>query len=136
MKPRPARRKRARTVTAEGASLRDMDEFSADIRNLAKEGQAVLEQARTETSGRASSSLIHGDKQRAVLMGLIAGVGLDPHEAPPAASLQIITGRARLYTADGAAEWLLGDGDLVPIPQTRHGVDTLSDTVLLLTVSL
>lgn len=112
-----------------------------DIRNLAKEGQALLEQARNESSGRSSVSLVHVDRQRAVLMGLTAGSGLSPHEAPPAATLQCVTGHVRLYltdgaTEDGTTEWLLEDGDIVAIPQARHGVDTISDSVILLTVSL
>lgn len=107
-----------------------------DIHNLTEEGQALLEQARLETSGRSSISLIHSDKQRAVLMGLTAGNGLSEHDAPPAASLQCITGHVRLYLSDGSQEWLLKDGDIVPIPQARHGVDCISDSVVLLTVSL
>lgn len=113
-----------------------------EIHSLMKEGQALLEQARTETSGRASNSLIHGERQRAVLMGLTAGSTLAEHDAPTAASLQVVTGHARLFIAgddagDGAApEWLLEDGDLVAIPQARHGVDAISDTILLLTVTL
>ncbi|MDO5504282.1 MAG: hypothetical protein Q4G67_14040 [Actinomycetia bacterium] len=107
-----------------------------EIRSLAKEGQALLEQARTQTSGRSSSSLVHSDRQRAVLIALTSGSGLSEHDSPPAATLQVVSGRARLYVADDGPEWLLDEGDLVPIPQERHGVDALSDTVLLLTVSL
>lgn len=114
-----------------------------EIRSLVKEGQALLEQARTESSGRASLSLIHGEHQRAVLMGLTAGSQLAEHESPTAASLQVVRGHARLFLAaddTGGSptppEWLLQDGDLIEIPQARHGVDALSDTILLLTVTL
>lgn len=109
----------------------------AEIRNLNTEGQALLAQARMETSGRASVSLVHDEKQRAVLMGLTAGHGLAEHEAPPAATLQCVTGRVRLYVAgEDGPEWLLDAGDIVAIPQARHGVDVVSDSVVLLTVSL
>lgn len=112
-----------------------------EIHSLVKEGQALLEQARTESSGRASTSLIHGKNQRAVLMGLTAGSTLAEHDSPTAASLQVVTGHARLFIAGddasgGGPEWLLEDGDLVAIPQARHGVDAISDTILLLTVTL
>lgn len=107
-----------------------------ETRNLVKEGQALLEQARNESSGRSSVSLVHVDRQRAVLMGLTAGNGLSPHESPPAATLQCVTGHVRLYVEGGDEEWLLEDGDLVPIPRARHGVDAISDSVVLLTVSL
>jgi quercetin dioxygenase-like cupin family protein len=114
-----------------------MDESLDDIRSLTREGQALLEQARSETSGRSGATLVHGDRQRAVLMGLTAGSGMAEHDAPPAATLQVVAGRARLYVAgDGGTEWLLDEGDLVTIPQSRHGVDALSDCVLLLTVAL
>jgi len=114
-----------------------MDGHLDDIRSLAEEGQALLEQARTESSGRASVMLVHGDRQRAVLIGLTAGSVLAEHDAPAAATLQLVLGHARLYVAEeDRVEWLLEEGDLVPIPQRRHGVDALSDSVLLLTVAL
>ncbi|MCA1780721.1 MAG: LuxR family transcriptional regulator [Dermatophilaceae bacterium] len=114
-----------------------MDESTDQIRNLVTEGQALLEQARGETSGRSSASLVHEDSVRAVLMGLTAGTGLAEHDPPAGATLHIVTGRARLFVADeGGQEWLLGDGDHVAIPHARHGVDALSDTILLLTVAL
>ena len=111
-----------------------------EITSLITEGQALLEQARTETSGRAGTSLIHGEHQRAVLMGLTAGSHLAEHEAPKAASLQVIAGRARLYvtgeSSESAREWLLEQCDLIEIPQARHGVEALSDSILLLTITL
>lgn len=114
-----------------------MDAHDDDIRTLATEGQALLEQARGETSGRSSVSLVHEDRVRAVLMGLTAGAGLAEHDAPPGATLQVVTGRARLYVAGGEdREWLLEEGDLIAIPHVRHGVDAVSDSVLLLTVAL
>lgn len=114
-----------------------MDEHTDRIRNLHTEGQALLEQARGESSGRSSVSLVHEDHVRAVLMGLTAGTGLAEHDPPDGATLHIVSGRARLFVAgDGSQEWLLEDGDHVAIPHARHGVDALSDTVLLLTVAL
>ena len=113
-----------------------MDAQNDDIRTLATEGQALLEQARGETSGRSSVSLVHEDRVRAVLMGLTAGAGLAEHDAPPGATLQVVAGRARLYVAADDREWLLEEGDLIAVPHSRHGVDALSDSVLLLTVAL
>jgi quercetin dioxygenase-like cupin family protein len=114
-----------------------MDVQDNDIRTLAAEGQALLEQARGETSGRSSTSLVHEDNVRAVLVGLTAGTTMSEHDAPPGATLQVIAGRVRLYVAaDGDREWLLEQGDLIAVPHARHGVDALSDSVLLLTVAL
>lgn len=114
-----------------------MDSHSDGIARVVEEGQALLELARNESSGRASTMLVHGDRQRAVLIGLTAGSALSEHEAPPAATLQMVLGRARLYVTGGEeGEWLLEQGDLTPIPQSRHAVDALTDCVLLLTISL
>ena len=114
-----------------------MDEDLDDIRSLTVEGQALLEEARGEMSGRCGRSLVHEDSIRAVLMGLTAGSLMAEHDAPAGATLQVVSGRARLFVAEDAdREWLLEAGDLVAIPHARHGVEAMSDSVLLLTVAL
>lgn len=114
-----------------------MDELTDEVRNLPTEGQSLLEQARGETSGRCGRSLVHEGSIRAVIMGLTAGSRMAEHEAPAGATLHVVSGRARLFVADEPArEWLLEGGDLVAIPPARHGVEALSDAVLLLTVAL
>lgn len=114
-----------------------MDEDLDDIRSLTVEGQALLEEARGESSGRCGRSLVHEGSIRAVLMGLTAGSQLAEHDAPAGATLHVVSGRARLFVAEDAGrEWLLEGGDLVAIPHARHGVEAMSDTVLLLTVAL
>lgn len=53
------------------------------------------------------------------------------HDAPPAATLHVVTGQVRLHTDDH--EWLLSSGDLVRIPPQRHGLQALADAAVLLT---
>lgn len=114
-----------------------MDEHPDDVRSLTVEGQALLEQARGETSGRTGRSLVHEGSIRAVLMGLTAGSEMAEHDAPAGATLHVVSGRARLFVAEEPGrEWLLEAGDLVAIPHARHGVEAMSDSVLLLTVAL
>ena len=104
---------------------------TADLTVIAGE---LLEGARTSTDHRASRLVVHGQHQRVLAMALLAGAVLAEHEAPRAATLQTLRGRVRLHA--GETEWVLADGQLAAIPQQRHGVEALEDSVVLLTVTL
>lgn len=111
------------------------------IHILSEEAAAVLEQARASRHGKGTHVLWMGPHQRLVLIGLIEGAGLGVHSSPPAASFQVLAGTARLYAAepgpDGTIpEWVVGAGQIAAIPPERHGVDAVTDCVILLTVSL
>ena len=103
--------------------------------DLAEEGASLLAQAREGGNGHVSRLLLGGERQRAVLMALRSGATLSEHESPPAATLHVLQGTARLYAVDGH-EWVVPAGRLVAIPSARHGVEALEDTVILLTVAL
>ena len=102
---------------------------------LARSGELLLDRARTAAGGHASQLLIGGDRQRVILMALTAGSRLSEHEAPPAATFQVVTGHARLYVVDGPS-WEVEEGAVMVIPAARHGVEALQDSVVLLTVAL
>jgi quercetin dioxygenase-like cupin family protein len=98
-------------------------------------GEELLAAAGESGHGRASRAVIHGDRQRAVLMAFKPGGALGEHDAPPAATLQVLRGHALLRA--GEQEWDLGPGELVPIPQERHSLEVRDeDTVVLLTVAV
>ena len=103
--------------------------------NLAEAGSTLMEEAHSAHNGHASRLLVGGERQRAVLMALTAGSSLSEHESPPAATFQVVAGRARLYAVEGD-DWLVAAGDLVAIPGSRHGVVAVEDSVILLTVAL
>jgi len=103
------------------------------VTDLAAAGAALLDTARTAESGRAASTVFASPGLRAVLIALREGGALAEHNAPAAATLQCLSGRARLWAAD--REWVLETGEYAAIPPERHGVDALSDCVLLLTVA-
>lgn len=94
----------------------------------------LLPQAREHHSHRAANTLVTGTSQRVTLIAMAEGAELGEHDAPPAATLQVITGRVRLHTHD--RDWLLGTGQLVAIPPQRHGLTALADSAVLLTVAL
>lgn len=93
----------------------------------------LLGQARADARGKASAPVLKSERQRAMLVALTAGNGLAEHASPPAASLQVLSGRFRLYA--GEREWLCGAGQLAAIPPERHAVDCLEDGVFLLTIT-
>lgn len=115
----------------EGLPGPDQDEV-VDVSRLAGE---LLDQARTDLQRKASRLVIHGPKQRAVLMAILAGGGLSEHASPPAATLHVLRGQIRLY-AGNSAQWFVGAGQVVAIPPQRHAVDALEDSAFLLTVAL
>lgn len=93
-----------------------------------------LETARTHNSGRSAHTVYGGHEHslRQTLMALTAGNGLDDHESPGEATLQVLQGRVRLTTAE--AGWEGSAGDHLVVPRVRHGLAALEDSVILLTV--
>ena len=103
--------------------------------DLRTAGAELLDQARSQSNGHASRLLVGGTAQRAVLMALTEGAARGEPEAPAAATFQVVIGSARLYAAAGTS-WTVRAGELVAIPEDRHGARALEDCVILLTVAL
>ncbi len=93
----------------------------------------LLKAARESSAGRSATAVFSASILKGMLIALVEGRQLAEHNAPPAATLQCLLGRARLWSADEA--WLLEPGGYAAVPPARHGVDALSDCVLLLTVA-
>jgi quercetin dioxygenase-like cupin family protein len=92
--------------------------------------------AAQSTSGR-SSQTIHGGQEhilRQAVVALVAGRGMDEHESPGEATLQVLRGRVEVTA--GEATWTGTEGDYLVIPGARHSVAAVEDSVLLLTVAL
>lgn len=104
------------------------------VTDLDQLGSDLLGQARSSSAGRAATTVLSGSSMRATLIALTEGTELAEHDAPPAATLQVVSGRVRLH-AD-SEEWMLDAGQIAPIPPRRHGLAAMSDSVVLLTVSL
>jgi len=95
-----------------------------------------LTRAKEHHSGR-SALTVHGGREhrlRQTLIALAEGHGLDEHESPEEATLQVLHGRVRLST--GEESWEGGASDFVVIPPQRHDLAALTDCAVLLTVSL
>lgn len=94
-----------------------------------------LETARTISSGRSSHTVYGGHEHslRQTLIALTAGTQLDDHESHGESTLQVLHGRVRLTNAE--AHWDGSAGDHIVVPQSRHGLQALEDSAVLLTVA-
>jgi quercetin dioxygenase-like cupin family protein len=94
-----------------------------------------LQRAREGSAGRSAHTLYGGhDKHlRQTVIALLADRGLEEHESPGEATLQVLSGRVRLEAGDTATD--ASAGDLVEIPQSRHALHAYEDSVVLLTVT-
>ncbi|MGC5345527.1 cupin [Streptomyces sp. AM 4-1-1] len=99
-----------------------------DLNALADEHLAA---AHSSPHGRSAHLLLREEPLRQTVIALVSGSSLDEHNAPPAASLQVLRGAVRLTAASGDVE--LTAGALHPIPQERHGLLALEDAVVVLT---
>jgi quercetin dioxygenase-like cupin family protein len=91
--------------------------------------------AGTESTGRSSETVFGGHERtlRQTAIALAGGRSMSEHESPGDATLYVLRGRVRLI-ADGDA-WDGRTGDLLIVPESRHSVEALEDSVILLTVA-
>lgn len=94
----------------------------------------LLDAAHEHDSRRAAETINSGPSMRATVIALTAGSELAEHESPPAATLQVIVGQARLHSA--GQSWHVREGEIVAIPPERHALSAVTDAVVLLTVAL
>jgi quercetin dioxygenase-like cupin family protein len=67
------------------------------------------------------------------VIALNAGVELSEHENPGEATVMVLSGRVELRSQ--AAIWEGRTGDLLAVPDDRHGLLALEDATVLLTVA-
>jgi quercetin dioxygenase-like cupin family protein len=96
----------------------------------------LLDKAREHgSSGRAAHTLTGGADRmlRQTLIGLVAGATLDEHENPGEATLHVLSGRVVLRASTD--ETTLSAGMHVAIPDSRHSLEALENSAILLTVA-
>jgi quercetin dioxygenase-like cupin family protein len=98
-------------------------------------GRELLERA-ASAGGRHSAETVVGGHERILrqtVVAMLSGSALAEHENPGEATVLVLRGRVRLSA--GNASWLGRDGDLLVIPDSRHSLEALEDSVVLLTVA-
>ncbi|MCQ8189596.1 cupin [Streptomyces rugosispiralis] len=90
-----------------------------------------LDQAKADPHGRSAHLFLHDGPLRQSVIAMVSGCELDEHNAPPAASLQVLHGHVRL-TGSGDRLDLIA-GQVHELPHERHGLRALEDSVVLLT---
>ena len=94
-----------------------------------------LEHAQAVSSGRSAHTVYGGHEHvlRQTLIALRAGTSLNEHENPGEATVQVLHGRVTL--AAGEDRWNGSPGDLMIVPDARHALEAVEDSVVLLTVA-
>lgn len=103
--------------------------------NLSDLSDELLAKAREARAGRAAQTLYGGSEHhlRQTVIALLGGQELAEHESPGEATLQVLTGHVRLTADDW--NWTGRTGELVAIPDMRHGLVADTDSVIILTVA-
>jgi quercetin dioxygenase-like cupin family protein len=94
-----------------------------------------LEGAERASSGRSAHTVFGGHEHvlRQTVIALVAGQKLDEHENPGEATVQVIHGRVRLIA--GKDSWEGSTGDLIVVPDSRHSLEAIEGSTILLTVA-
>ncbi len=102
--------------------------------DLAELADALVADLGNHSAGRTAKTILSGTVMRATMIALGAGAEMAEHDAPPAATLQVVKGEVTLRA--GSREWRLAAGQLARIPRERHGLVAHTDSAILLTVAL
>jgi quercetin dioxygenase-like cupin family protein len=107
-----------------------MEKFS--LTAVAREQLRTAQQA---SSGRSAETVYGGHEHvlRQTVIALLAGEQLDEHENPGEATVHVLSGRVRMEGT--SATWEGSTGDLLIVPDERHALSALEDSVVLLTVA-
>lgn len=94
-----------------------------------------LKLAKTGSSGRSASTVYGGHEHtlRQTMIALVGGQRLSEHENPGEATVHVLHGRVRLGAGDD--QWDGSPGDLIVVPDRKHDLEALEDSVVLLTVA-
>jgi quercetin dioxygenase-like cupin family protein len=94
-----------------------------------------LELAASAGGGHTADTVYGGHEKvlRQTVIGMTRGARLAEHENPGEATVHVLHGRVRLTA--GELFWEGRQGDLIIVPDSRHSLEALEDSAVLLTVA-
>jgi quercetin dioxygenase-like cupin family protein len=94
-----------------------------------------LQLAARAASGRSARTVYGGHEHslRQTLIALAAGSSLAEHDSPGEATVHVLHGRIRLVAGDDF--WNGSPGDLLTMPRSRHSLEAVEASAILLTVA-
>ena len=94
-----------------------------------------LEAARNVSSGRASKTVYGGQAHslRQTVIALVGGEELHEHENPGEATVLVLQGHVEMSAGDVVISGVTGD--LLVVPDERHALAAVEDSVVVLTVA-
>ena len=96
-------------------------------------GREQLASARAAPAARSATTVFGGHEHalRQTVIALLKDASLAEHDNPGEATLYVLSGRVEL--AAGPDRWQARRGDLLIVPDVRHTLDALEDSVVVLT---
>ena len=91
--------------------------------------------ASTAGGGHTAETLYGGRRNvlRQTVIGMTKGSKLSEHENPGEATVQVLSGHVTLTSGDQT--WEGRSRDLIVVPDSRHSLEALEDSAILLTVA-
>jgi quercetin dioxygenase-like cupin family protein len=102
------------------------------VPDLAALTRTHLTAARAAANGRSTELIVHDHQLRQTVIALLEGQSLSEHNAPPAATIQVLLGSVEV-TARDDLDTVVRAGELSGLTHHRHAVRALEDAAFLLT---